>query len=147
MSAMLNLPVFIATWLCSKAMLKIVESCILTFTKNRQNFGSSNHWLIISVEISKNLLIANTLAVIELHGSQCCLGSCSHSKTNTNSKKLSESNLRRCTNTSLVKLIQMMNENATYGDFAFYMGLPDLLFVTSSAENIYLARKRKVGPK
>ena len=42
-SAMLNLPFFIATWRCSKAMLKIVESCILTFTKSRQNFGSSYH--------------------------------------------------------------------------------------------------------
>ena len=40
-SAMLNLPFFIAAWQCGKAMLKIVEACILTFTKNRQNFGSS----------------------------------------------------------------------------------------------------------
>ena len=55
--ATLNLPFFIATWRCSKAMLKIVEACILTFTKNRQNFGSSYHLLIIFVEKSKKLLV------------------------------------------------------------------------------------------
>ena len=37
-SAMLHLPFFIAAWQCGKAMLKIVEACILTFTKNRQKF-------------------------------------------------------------------------------------------------------------
>ena len=48
-SAILNPSFFIATWLCSEAMLKIMQPCTLTFTKNRQNFGSSPHQLIVFV--------------------------------------------------------------------------------------------------
>ena len=36
-----------------------------------------------------------------------------------------------------------MTDN-TFVNFAFYMGFPDLIRVTSSAENIDLARKRKL---
>ena len=35
----------------------------------------------------------------------------------------------------------------TFVNFAFYMGLPDLIQMTSSAENFDLARERKLGPK
>ena len=38
-------------------------------------------------------------------------------------------------------------KNNTFFEFAFYMGFPDLMWVTSSAENIDLARKGKLGPK
>ena len=38
-------------------------------------------------------------------------------------------------------------KNNTFVEFAFYMGFPDLIRVTSSAENIDLARKRKLGIK
>ena len=44
----------------------------------------------------------------------------------------------------MVELIQTTN---TFVDFAFYMGFLDLIRVASSAENIDLARKRKLGPK
>ena len=33
-------------------------------------------------------------------------------------------------------------KNNTFVEFAFYMGFPDLIRVTSSAENIDLARKK-----
>ena len=71
-------------------------------------------------------------------------------RQNTNTKKLtieklSKSGLGRCT-----KFGQAHSSNErkiTFVDFAFYMGFPDLIWVTSSAENIDLTRKRKLGPK
>ena len=71
-------------------------------------------------------------------------------RQNTNSKKLTIKNLSRVVSKgvqSLVKLFHTMNENNTFVDFAFCIGFPDLIWVTSSAENIDLARKRKLGPK
>ena len=71
-------------------------------------------------------------------------------RQNTNSKKLTIENCLRAVSEgiqSLVKLIQMMNEKNTFTDFAFYMGFSDLIWVTSSAENISLAKNRKIGPK
>ena len=38
-------------------------------------------------------------------------------------------------------------KNNIFVDFAFCMGFPDLIWVTSSAENIDLAKKRKLEPK
>ena len=38
-------------------------------------------------------------------------------------------------------------KNNTFIDFAFYIGFPNLIWVTSSAENIHLARRRNLGPK
>ena len=73
-------------------------------------------------------------------------------RQNTNSKKLtvekfSKSGLISKGVQSLVKLIQTMNKNNTSVDFAFYIGFPGLIWVTSSAENIDLSRKRKLGPE
>ena len=73
-------------------------------------------------------------ATLQFHGSQCCLGNLPIQKENTNSKKLTIEKLSKsCLN--------------TFVKFAFYMRFPDLIRVTSSAENINLARKRKLGPK
>ena len=70
---------------------------------------------------------------------------------NTNSKKLaieklSESGLRKCRKFGQAHSNDERKNN-TFVNFAFYMGFPDLIRVTSSAENIDLARKRKLGPK
>ena len=48
---------------------------------------------------------------------------------------------------SLVKLIQTMNKNNTFVDFAFYIRFPDLIWVTSLAEKIDLTGGIKLGPK
>ena len=71
-------------------------------------------------------------------------------RQNTNSKKLtikklSKSDLGRCTkfgqaNSNDERKITLIN-------FALYMEFPDLIQVRSSAENIDLTRKRKLGPK
>ena len=66
-------------------------------------------------------------------------------RQNTNSKKLtieilSNSGVRRC-----AKFGQAHSNNEqkiTLVDFAFYMGVPDLIWVTSSDENIDLAKKK-----
>ena len=71
-------------------------------------------------------------------------------RQNTNSKKLTieklfESSLRRCTKFSQAHSND--ERKNTFIDFAFYIRFPDLIWVTSSAENISLAKKRKIGPK
>ena len=74
-------------------------------------------------------------------------------RQNTNSKKLtikklSKSGLRRfikfgeAHSNDERKITLSLNLH-----FIWYMGFPDLIRVTSSAENIDLARKRKLGPK
>ena len=40
-----------------------------------------------------------------------------------------------------------MNKHNTFVDFAFYVGFPDLVWLSSLAENIDLTRKRKLGPE
>ena len=58
-------------------------------------------------------------------------------RQNTNSKK---STIKSCLRAlpegiqNFVKLIQTMNENKTFVDFAFYVGCQDLIQVMSSAE-------------
>ena len=93
-------------------------------------------------------IVANTLAFIEFHGSQCCLGWCSPIQRQT---QIQKSCLRAISEAAQIKVwsssFKWWTKNTTFVDFAFYMGFPDLIWVTSSAENIYLATKRKVGPK
>ena len=60
-------------------------------------------------------------------------------------EKLSKSGLGRCT--KFGRPHSNHERKITLADFAFYIGFPDLKWVTSSAENIHLARKRKLGPK
>ena len=96
-------------------------------------------------------IVANTLAFIAYFTAHCAVrGHPPIQRQNTNSKKLMteklfESSLGRCT-----KFGQAHSNDErknTFIDFAFYMGFPDLIWVTSSAENISLTRKRKIGPK
>ena len=85
--------------------------------------------------------------VQEVHGSQ---GPSSHSNTKHKFKKLmikksSKSSLRRCTKFGQAHLNDVRNN--TFTDFAFYIGFLGLIWVTSSAENIHLARKGKLIPE
>ena len=43
--------------------------------------------------------------------------------------------------------LKRLTKNHSFVDFAFYIGFPDLVWLTSSAENINLARKRELGPE
>ena len=61
-------------------------------------------------------------------------------------KKLSKSSLRRCTKFGQGHSNNEQN-NTFIVDFAFYIGFPDLIYMTSSAENTDLARERKLGLK
>ena len=60
-------------------------------------------------------------------------------------KKLSKSGLRMCT--KFGQAHSNDEKNNTFVDFAFYVGFPDIIRVTLLAENIDLARKRKLGPE
>ena len=73
-------------------------------------------------------------------------------RQNTNSKKLtieklSKSGLRKCTKFGQAYSNHERKIILSLHDFAFYLGFPDLTWVTLSAENFDLARKRKLGPK
>ena len=61
-------------------------------------------------------------------------------------EKLSKSSLGRCTKFGQASSNDEQKNN-TFVNFAFCMGFPNLIRMTSSAENIDLARKRKLIPK
>ena len=69
-------------------------------------------------------------------------------RQNTNSKKLTIKKLSKSGLRRFIKFGQAHSngERKITLEFAFYMGFPDLIRVTASAENIDLARKRKLGP-
>ena len=72
-------------------------------------------------------------------------------RQNTNSKKLTIKKLSKSGLRRFVKFGEAHSNDERKITlslvFAFYMGFTDLILVTSSAENIDLARKRKLGPK
>ena len=73
-------------------------------------------------------------------------------RENTNStkltiKKLSKSGLRRFIKFGRAHSNDERKITLAFVELAFYMGFRDLIRVTSSAENIDLDRKRKLGRK
>ena len=69
-------------------------------------------------------------------------------RQNTNSKKLTIKKLSKSGPGGCTKFDQANSDHDnTFINFAFYMRFPDLIRVTSSAENIDLARKRILAPK
>ena len=72
-------------------------------------------------------------------------------RRNTNSKKLTIEKFSKSGLQEVYKVwsspFKRCTKNHTFMDFAFYIGFPDLIWVTSSARNIDLVRKRNLGPK
>ena len=88
---------------------------------------------------------------LKVHGSHHYLRHPPTERQDTNSKKLtigklSKSGLRRHTKFGQAHSNDEQKNN-TFIDFAFHIEFPELIWVTSSAENIDLARKRKLESK